>query len=68
MASWLAFVQPDDRVVTCSIVRGEILFGLERLPQGQRRAVLEAKAQVVFAALPCEPVPTGAGLQNPGDP
>lgn len=61
MVSWLSSVQPDDRVVTCSIVRGEILFGLGRLPQGQRRAALEAKAQTPFAALPCEPVPPAAG-------
>jgi len=50
MASWLSSVQLEDRVVPCSIVRGEILFGLGWLPQGQRRAALEAKAQTVFAA------------------
>ena len=61
MASWLSSVQPDDRVVTCSIARGEILFGLGRLPQGEREAALEAKAQTVFAALPGEPVPPAAG-------
>ena len=54
-------MQPDDRVVTCSIARGEILFGLGRLAQGQRRAALEAKAQTVLAALPCEPIPPAAG-------
>jgi len=61
MASWLTAVPPRHRVVTCSIVRGEILFGLGRLPQGQRRAGLEAKAETVFAAVPCEPVPPAAG-------
>jgi predicted nucleic acid-binding protein len=61
MASWLSSVPPDHRVVTCIIVRGEILFGLGRLPQGQRRAGLEAKAERVFAAVPCEPVPPVAG-------
>jgi predicted nucleic acid-binding protein len=57
MASWLSSVRPDDRLVTCTIARGEILFGLGRLAQGRRRAELEAKAQRLFAALPCEPVP-----------
>ena len=39
MSSWLASLESDDRLVTCAIVRGEILFGLERLPEGQRRTV-----------------------------
>ena len=30
MASWLSSVSPDDRVVTRTIARGEILFGLAR--------------------------------------
>ena len=40
---------------------GEILFGLGRLAQRRRRAELEAKAQTLFAALPCEPIPPAAG-------
>jgi predicted nucleic acid-binding protein len=44
------------RVVTCSIVRGEIRYGLERLPVGKRRAALEAKASAVFATLSIEPI------------
>ena len=47
-------------MVICTIARGEILFGLGRLAQGRRRAELEAKAQNLFAALPCEPIPPGA--------
>jgi predicted nucleic acid-binding protein len=58
--SWLSSVRVDDRVVICTIARGEILFGLGRLAQGRRRAELEAKAQNLFAALPCEPIPPGA--------
>ncbi len=46
-----------DRVVICSIVRGEILFGIERLPQGNRRASLARKAAQLLMALSCEPVP-----------
>jgi tRNA(fMet)-specific endonuclease VapC len=49
------------RVVTCSIVRGEIRYGLERLPAGKRRANLESKPSAVFAALPVEPVTESAG-------
>src|SRR5262245_4774627 len=61
MSAWLAGLQPDDRIVTWSIARGEILFGLERLPEGQRRALLKATAENVFAFLPCEPVAPIAG-------
>jgi tRNA(fMet)-specific endonuclease VapC len=48
-------LQPG-QVATCAIVRGEIRYGLERLPAGKRRANLESKASTVFAALPIEPV------------
>ena len=61
MASWRSSVAADDRVVICTIARGEILFGLGRLAQGRRRAELEAKAQKLFAVLPCEPIPPAAG-------
>ena len=61
MASWLSSVSADDRVVICTITRGEILFGLERLPQGRRRGELEAKAQKLFAVMPCEAIPPVAG-------
>ena len=60
MASWLSSVGPADSVVTCPIARGEILFGLERLAQGRRRAELDVKAQKVLAALTCEPIPPNA--------
>jgi predicted nucleic acid-binding protein len=51
----------DGRVVMCTMVRGEILFGLERLAPGRRRAELEEKAGKLFAVLPCEPIPPVAG-------
>jgi tRNA(fMet)-specific endonuclease VapC len=47
--------QPGN-VATCAIVRGEVRYGLERLPVGKRRANLEAKATTVFATLPIEPI------------
>ncbi len=49
------------RVLTCAIVRGEVCYGLNRLPVGRRRANLEAKAKVVFATLPVEPITAAAG-------
>jgi predicted nucleic acid-binding protein len=60
MASWLTSIGADDRVVICTVTRGEVLFGLERLAQGRRRTELETKAGKLFAILPCEPVPPGA--------
>jgi tRNA(fMet)-specific endonuclease VapC len=52
-------MQPT-QVVTCAIVRGEIRYGLERLPVGKRRANLEAKAITVLATLPMEPITEAA--------
>jgi predicted nucleic acid-binding protein len=60
MAAWLGSVSATDRVATCTIALGEILFGLERLALGRRRTELEAKAQKLFAVLPCEPIPPAA--------
>ena len=57
----LASISPTDRVVICSVVRGEIRYGIERLPQSKRRQELEIKATNLFAVLPCEPVPEAVG-------
>jgi len=59
----LVGVSEADRVVICSVVRGEIRYGIERLPQSQRRQALELKATKLFAVLPCEAVPPAAGDQ-----
>jgi predicted nucleic acid-binding protein len=48
-------------VAICSVVRGEVRYGIERLPQGKTRQELETKALKLFAILPCEPVPEAAG-------
>ena len=61
MDARLASVSSVHRVVICSVVRGEIRYGIERLPQSKRRQELEAKAVSLFASLPCEPVPEEAG-------
>ena len=52
-------LQPG-RVITCAIVRGEVRYGLERLPAGKRRTNLETKARTVFATLPIEPITEAA--------
>ena len=58
---WMAGLDQGDRVVTCTIVRGEVLFGIARLPEGRRRAELEDTGLQFLAALRCEPVPERAG-------
>jgi predicted nucleic acid-binding protein len=59
----LAAIAPADRVVICSIVWGEVRFGIERLPPGKRREGLETKALRLFAAIACEPVSPAVGDQ-----
>ncbi len=61
----LARLTAVDRVATCTIVRGEILHGLRRLPEGRRRQALEEKALKVLAGFPCESiVPRIADVYN----
>lgn len=57
----LAALAPNDEVTICSIVRGEILYGLARLPQGRRRANLTKQATPLFASMGCQLVPEAAG-------
>ena len=59
--NWMAGLNRGDRVVTCTIVRGEILFGIARLPAGKRRTELEEASRQFLAAFRCEPVPEQAG-------
>ena len=58
--NWMAGLDQADRVVTCTIVRGEILFGIGRLAPGKRRAELEETGRQFLAAIRCEPVPERA--------
>jgi tRNA(fMet)-specific endonuclease VapC len=57
----MASLAPADRVVICTVVRGEIRYGIEQLPQGKRRQDLEGQAGPLFAVIPCESVPEAAG-------
>jgi predicted nucleic acid-binding protein len=58
--NWMAGLDRGDRVVTCTIVRGEILFGIARLPPGRRRTELEETGRQFLAIVRCEPVPERA--------
>ncbi len=51
----------SDYLFTCPIVKGEILFGIARLPAGKRRQDLEQKANELFATVPCDPIPEDVG-------
>jgi tRNA(fMet)-specific endonuclease VapC len=51
----------SDYLFTCPIVKGEILFGILRLPTGKRRRDLEQKANELFAQIPCDPIPENVG-------
>lgn len=57
----VAALPDQDRVIICHVVRGEILYGIVRLPEGKRRADLMSKAHKLFASLPCEAVSETAG-------
>jgi len=52
-----------DRVVICTITRGEILYGLARLPEGKRRSALEAETMSLFGQSVCLAVPKAAADQ-----
>jgi hypothetical protein len=57
----VARVVPPDTAAVCSVVLGEVRFGIERLPAGRRRDVLAEKARAVFQQLGAEHVPYAAG-------
>ena len=54
--NWMAGLDQRDRVVTCTIVRGEILFGIARLPPGKRRTELEETGRQFLGVVRCESV------------
>lgn len=54
--SLLAGLTPDDRLSICTVVAGEILYGLERLHEGKRRRSLAEKARRLFESMPCDPM------------
>jgi predicted nucleic acid-binding protein len=56
-----ARVARESAVVTSVIVRGEIRYGLERLPPGNRRQRLEEKARQILEALEYRPITEEVG-------
>jgi tRNA(fMet)-specific endonuclease VapC len=56
----LASLPPADRIAICPVVRGEILYGIERLAHGARRENLKIKATRLFERMICEPIPVTA--------
>ena len=56
MADWMARRGSQDVLIVCTIVLGELLFGLERMAQGKRRDELAARLQKVLPRFACEPV------------
>jgi tRNA(fMet)-specific endonuclease VapC len=56
-------IAAPDRVVTCTIVRGEILYGIGRMPAAARRDVFSRNADALFSVIACEPVPAAAADQ-----
>jgi predicted nucleic acid-binding protein len=58
---WMSTLFPADRVVTCAVVRGEILFGIARVPVGKRRTELQQTGHRFLDTFYCEPIPESAG-------
>jgi predicted nucleic acid-binding protein len=58
--NWMTGLEADDRVVTCTIVRGEVLFGIARLPEGRRRRELEETGRQFLTGFTCESIPERA--------
>jgi tRNA(fMet)-specific endonuclease VapC len=50
-------VGSPDSILISTIVRGEVLHGLEQMSPGQRRTELTRNADKLFAIIPCEALP-----------
>jgi tRNA(fMet)-specific endonuclease VapC len=48
--------ESEHRIIVCTIVRGEILFGLAKMPEGRWQRHLELTAHNLFRRIPCEAV------------
>ena len=56
MAARLGKLPASDRAVICATVRGEVRFGLERMPAGRRRDSMAADVARHLASFACEPI------------
>jgi tRNA(fMet)-specific endonuclease VapC len=59
----LATLPSSDKLIICTIVEGELRFGVERLPIGKKRQKLQLKLDEVLAKLRCELVPAVAARE-----
>jgi tRNA(fMet)-specific endonuclease VapC len=48
-----------DRVVICTIVRGEVLYGVQRMSAGKRKDEITEKLSNILTGFRCEPLPEG---------
>ena len=62
----LSTLEARHRVVICSVVRGEVLYGLELMAQGRRKLDLERKINRLFSILPCVSIPEEAANHYAG--
>jgi len=54
-------IAADDTAVICPVVRGEIIYGIDRLVDGRRKRGLQARADWLFSKMVCQPIPASAG-------
>lgn len=47
----------SDYHFTCTIVKGEILYGIAALPDGKTKRNLEQRADKLFDEIQCDPIP-----------
>jgi predicted nucleic acid-binding protein len=58
----LSSLEASHRVVICTVVRGEVLYGLELMPHGRKKLDLERKINELLSILPCVPIPEEAAI------
>ena len=56
---WATSLDRGDQLITCTIVRGEVLFGIGRMAPGKRQGDLRNRAALFFESVPCESLPEG---------
>lgn len=61
ITQWISRLGSTAQAITCPTVRGEVLFGVARLPEGKRKAALAADAEQAFRVFPTSAMPASAG-------
>lgn len=61
LSKWAPTTEPGAQAIICSIVLGELLFGIPVLPAGKRKAALAAEAALVLDQVEHREVPIEAG-------